>query len=241
MAQPGLSVGEMLKFTWRRIRAYPGTAALIWIASALATAIALHVVNIVFEAESAKSAGNVAVLVWLIPQHIVQLLIQAPVALVATKASLKICDDERLTRRDIAILPALYLSFVATCVIGALVNDVGLLLLLLPGLIGPVLEMLFLVCVVVRLAFASLAVVDRGLNPIAAIRASIALTSGKTLKLALLLLVIVIPALLATFLIRREVGWFLALATTPFMYIAFAHAYRIASAAVEPELAAPTR
>lgn len=109
--------------------------------------------------------------------------------------------------------PSPYWKFFATSVLASLAVGIGLVLLIVPGLIAMVLFM-----------FSTFLVIDRGLGPIDALKASMEMTRGNRWPLfwfiLLCLLIILVGAL------ALGVGLLVA---APIVGIAFAYAYRLLS------------
>ena len=109
--------------------------------------------------------------------------------------------------------PSPYWKFFATSVLASLAVGIGLLLLIIPGLIAMVLFM-----------FSTFLVIDRGLSPIEALKASMEMTRGNRWPLfgfILLCMLIIVVGVLAL-----GVGLLVAI---PIVGLAFAYAYRLLS------------
>ncbi|MEM7397637.1 MAG: hypothetical protein AAGF48_01685 [Pseudomonadota bacterium] len=111
--------------------------------------------------------------------------------------------------------PSPYWKFFGTSVLASLAVGIGLLLLIVPGLIAMVLFM-----------FSTFLVIDRGLGPIDALKASMEMTKGNRWSLfgfILLCMLIIFVGVLAL-----GVGLLVAV---PIVGLAFAYAYRLLSGA----------
>lgn len=109
--------------------------------------------------------------------------------------------------------PQHYLSFLGTSFLMGLIVMIGIILLIVPGIIAAVI-----------FGFATLIVIDRGLDPIAALKESMRITAGKRWEIFVLFLLalgINIVGILALI-----VG---LLVTVPVTALAFVHAYRVLS------------
>lgn len=126
------------------------------------------------------------------------------------KIALAFVDDQRTSLGELFSGTGVFLRFLIASIIIGVIATVGFIVFIIPG-----------IYLVIRLQFATYAIVDRGLGPIAAIRESWALTRGVTWNLFLFGILLFLINLAGFFALL--VGLFV---TYPLTSLAIAYVYR---------------
>lgn len=138
-------------------------------------------------------------------------LMHALLTLSWLRAALLLCDGEEVMEfAELVPTAPLFLSYLLAAVLYVLLVAAGLLLLIVPGLL-----------LAVRYGFFGFLIVDKKLDPIAALRRSAEITRGLTAELLLFALLLVGANVLGA--LALGVG---LLATLPTSALAAAHVYR---------------
>lgn len=119
--------------------------------------------------------------------------------------------------------PEHFLNMVGASLVQAVIIFVGIILLVIPGIVAALILM-----------FTQLSVVDKGLNPIEALKNSYYLTKGHLLELFVFVLVIMVLNIIG--LLALVIG---LLVTLPVSLIAVAHVYRILANKEVPVIVEP--
>ena len=213
------SPGDALRFGWETFKKRPW----FYIGAMVILAVANIGVGILSGAVDSIAGGSYEEPTLL--GNLVSYLLGVLISMGMTAFFLAAHDNPQAV--DFATLwhPSPYWKFFATSVLASIAVAVGLVLLIVPGLIAMVLFM-----------FSTFLVIDRGLGPIEALKASMEMTKGNRLPLfgfILLCMLIILIGVLAL-----GVGLLVA---APIVGLGFAYAYRLLSGGAAPVQQADAR
>lgn len=166
MANEAFSVGEAVGYGWRTMKSRLG----LFVGAAVITFVVTLALSGV--GEVVRRYGALSALIAIASQ-----VAHAWLWMSWTRLSLDVHDDRRAALEDFVPDLGRFLEYLATAILYSLVVAVGLILLVVPGIYWGV-----------RLSMAGFLVIDRGLDPIAALHASSDVTRGARGRLFLLFL-----------------------------------------------------
>ncbi|MDR7418126.1 MAG: DUF975 family protein [Armatimonadota bacterium] len=214
MDTPRFSVGEAVRFGWDVAKRHIGFFVLVIIISLVVAGVVDGV-----QAATKKTAPFLSFLFGLASIVVGQVL-----GIGYTRISIKFADGLTPELADLWSGYPLFFKYLLTGLLYAIIVAVGLVLLVVPGVI-----------LAVRYSLSTYLVVDRGLGPMDALRASAELTQGARWRLFLLGLVLLGIIVLGALALVIGLLW-----AAPTALVAAAFAYRrLAGATASPPVAEP--
>ncbi len=204
------SVGECVRYGWDTFKKRPW----FFIGISLFFAVIGGVSSNIVSNATAQGMTGSGFFLWLVDFFVIQVFISMGQIAFFIKAH----DSVETVKLADAWAPHVYLKFLGTYLLTAVIVVGGLILLIVPGIIWGL-----------GLYAATYLTVDKGLKPMEAIRESFRITKGFKWRIALLSLALVGVALLG--LLALVVGIFVA---TPVIFLSMAHAYRTLQAKAGP-------
>ncbi len=205
-------IGEAIRFGWDTAKANLGFFILLMLASGV-----ILCVPQIFKA----IGGRQSLILWLLIT-LFSIVLQAVITLGLTRISLKFVDDGKASFGDLFDCVPLFLDYLVAYFIYGLIVFAGLILLVVPGIIWAI-----------QFMFYPLAIVDRGLPPVKALKFSSALTKGSKMDLLLLILLLFLINLLGALPLGLGL-----LITAPLSMVSCAYVYRKLQAREAPEAGA---
>jgi hypothetical protein len=170
--KPGLRFGEVLGFAWGTIREDLWVVLIVWGVAWFIVRLQLHVSPLIFPSVKATHPphGHPGLLVLLSSLRPLADLIafhgwNALTGVLLTKVSLLLTAKERVSFGVIGRAYRLFFIYLVVCLLWHIIATLGLVLFIIPGVIWGV-----------RYTLAPYLVIDRGLSPVKALRASRAMT-----------------------------------------------------------------
>ncbi len=202
MANEKFSIKEAISYGWNVMKSNLG----FFIGAMLIAVVVNVVINMVAELFRANNT------VMLILVSLVGIVIGTVIEMGFLTIGLKLIDNAKVSFRDLFSTFNLVVKYLLASILYGLIVLGGMILLIVPGIIWAI-----------QFQFFSLGVIEKGLGPIEALKASSQLTKGKKLKVDLLLFALLILGINALGVLALGFGLFITVPTT---LVAYVYIYR---------------